>query len=138
MKNYLGIDYGEHRVGIAYADSELRFAFARETIDQKTTNLWERLDFLVKMNKVDEFVVGMPYHPDGRQNGKNVVVEKFVEDLGERFPGKKINTQDESYSSVEAQQQTSYMSKKKKKNNKDIIDRVAASIILQSWLDENP
>ena len=57
--NYLALDYGEHRVGVAFADSELKFAFARETIDQKVTNLWVRLDELVKVNKVDAFVVGM-------------------------------------------------------------------------------
>ena len=38
--NYLGIDYGEHRVGIAFEDSELRWAFPRVTIDQKKENLF--------------------------------------------------------------------------------------------------
>ena len=113
-------------------------AFSRETIDQKTTNLFERLDQLVRFNKIDEFVVGMPYHPDGRKDGKNVVVEAFIKDLALRFPGMKIHTQDESYSSVQAQEFTSYMSKKKKQKNKAIIDRTAAAIILQRWFDENP
>lgn len=111
-------------------------AFSRETIDQKTTNLFERLEQLVKINKIDEFVVGMPYHPDGRKDGKNVVVEAFIKDLALRFPGMKIHTQDESYSSVQAQEFTSYMSKKKKQKNKAIIDRTAAAIILQRWFDE--
>ena len=135
--NYLALDYGEHRVGVAFGDSELKMAFSRETIDQKTTNLFERLDQLVKINKIDEFVVGMPYHPDGRKDGKNVVVEAFIKDLALRFPGMKIHTQDESYSSVQAQEFTSYMSKKKKQKNKAIIDRTAAAIILQRWFDEN-
>ncbi|MCF0225557.1 MAG: Holliday junction resolvase RuvX [Fibrobacter sp.] len=134
--NYLGLDYGEHRVGVAFADSEFKFAFSRETIDQKSTNLFVRLDELVKINKIDAFVVGMPYHPSGRTDGKNVVVQKFVEDLKERFPGIMIYTQDESYSSVQAQEQTSHFSKKKKQKNKDVIDKLAAAIILQRWLDE--
>lgn len=134
--NYLALDYGEHRVGVAFGDSEIRMAFPRETIDQKTTNLFERLDQLVKINKIDEFVVGMPYHPDGRKDGKNVVVEAFVKDLALRFPGMKIHTQDESYSSVQAQQNTSHWSKKKKQKNKAVIDCAAAAIILQRWLDE--
>lgn len=135
--NYLGLDYGEHRVGVAFADSEFKFAFARETIDQKTVNLFERLEQLVKINKVDEFVVGMPYHPDGRADGKNVVVEAFVKELAEHFPGKPIHTQDESYSSVQAQEKTSHFSKKKKQRNKAVIDQLAAQIILQRWLDED-
>ena len=134
--NYLALDYGEHRVGGAFADSEFRMAFSRETIDQKTTNLFVRLDELVKINKVDAFVVGMPYHPDGRTDGKNVVVEKFIEDLKTRFPGMPVYTQDESYSSVLAQEKTSYFSKKKKQKNKAVIDQLAAAIILQRWLDE--
>lgn len=134
--NYLALDYGEHRVGVAFADSELKFAFARETIDQKITNLWVRLDELVKVNKVDAFVVGMPYHPDGRANGKNVVVEKFIVDLKDRFPGLPVYTQDESYSSVQAQERTAHFSKKKKQKNKAVIDQLAAQIILQRWLDE--
>lgn len=135
--NYLALDYGEHRVGVAFADSELRMAFARETIDQKTTNLFERLASIIRINKIDEFVVGMPYHPDGRTDGKNVVVEAFVKELAEHFPGMPIHTQDESYSSVQAQERTSHFSKKKKQKNKAVIDQLAAQIILQRWLDEN-
>ncbi len=135
--NYLALDYGEHRVGVAFGDSELKMAFSRETIDQKKTDLFERLAQLVKENRVDEFVVGMPYHPDGRANGKNVVVEAFIKDLSLHFPEMKIHTQDESYSSVQAQEATSYLSKKKKQKNKAIIDRTAAAIILQRWFDDN-
>ena len=135
--NFLGIDYGEHRVGIAFADSEFRFSFARETIDQQKVNLMERLKEIVLKDKIDVFVVGMPYHPDGRKNGKNVVVEHFIEELKKEFPETEIKTQDESYTSVQALSRTSYLSKKKKKQDKGIVDREAASIILQNYLDEN-
>ena len=103
--NYLGIDYGEHRVGIAFADSELKWAFARETIDQKKTDLMKRLSELAKENKVDVFVVGMTFRPDGRPDGKNLVVEEFVRRLAERFPQIPIQTEDEAYTSVAALQE---------------------------------
>ena len=93
--NYLALDFGEHRVGVAFADSEFRMAFSRETIDRNKTDLFTRLEELVKINKVDEFVVGMPYHPDGRTDGKNVVVEAFIRELAAHFPGMPIHTQDE-------------------------------------------
>jgi len=134
--NYLGIDYGEHRVGIAFADSELHWAFPRETIDQKTQNLMDRLEKIVKEEKINLFVVGLPMHPDGRRDGKNVVVEQFIRDLREHFPWIPIETQDESYTSVVALQQTSYLSKKKKQKDKGIVDRAAAALILQAWLDK--
>ena len=133
--NYLGIDYGEHRVGIAFADSELKWAFARETIDQNKTDLMKRLSELVKENKVDVFVVGMPFRPDGRPDGKNLVVEEFVRRLAERFPQMPIQTEDEAYTSVAALQETSYLKKKKKQQDKGLVDRLAAQHILQSYLD---
>ena len=135
--NYLALDFGEHRVGVAFADSEFRMAFSRETIDRNKTDLFTRLEELVKINKVDEFVVGMPYHPDGRTDGKNVVVEAFIKELSAHFPGMPIHTQDEAYSSVQAQEKTAHFSKKKKQKNKGVIDQLAAAIILQRWLDES-
>jgi putative Holliday junction resolvase len=112
-------------------------AFSRETIDRNKTDLFTRLEELVKINKVDEFVVGMPYRPDGRTDGKNVVVEAFVRELAEHFPGMPIHTQDEAYSSVQAQELTAHFSVKKKQKNKGVIDQLAAAIILQRWLDES-
>ena len=133
--NYLGIAYGAPRVGLAFADSELKWAFARETIDQKKTDLMKRLSELVKENKVDVFVVGMPFRPDGRPDGKNLVVEEFVRRLAERFPQIPIQTEDEAYTSVAALQETSYLKKKKKRQDKGLVDRLAAQHILQSYLD---
>lgn len=135
--NYLGIDYGEHRVGIAFADSELRWAFARETIDQKKTDLMTRLVELIKENRIDVLVVGMPYRPDGRMDGKNLVVEEFVRNLRTSFPGIRIETEDESYTSVTALSETSYLKKKKKQADKGLVDRLAAQHILQSYLDNH-
>lgn len=134
--NYLCIDYGERRVGLAIGDSELRFSFPRETIDRQEQDLWARLEEIITKEKMDALIVGMPFHPDGRKEGKNVVVEAFVEELKSHFPHLPIFTQDESYSSVEALKKTSYMSRKKKRD-KGIVDRAAAAIILQNWLDGN-
>lgn len=133
--NYLGIDYGEHRVGIAFADSELKWAFARETIDQQKTDLMTRLAELVRENRIDMLVVGMPYRPDGRMDGKNLVVEEFVRRLAEKFPDIPIETEDEAYTSVAALEETSYLKKKKKQSDKGLIDRLAAQHILQAFLD---
>lgn len=135
--NYLGIDYGEHRVGIAFADSELKWAFARETIDRKKTDLMPRLAELVKENKIGTFVVGMPYRPDGRRDGKNLVVEEFIKKLSDAFPEIPVEIEDEAYTSVAALEETSYLKKKKKREDKGIVDRLAAQHILQSYLDNH-
>lgn len=133
--NYLGIDYGERRVGLAVASSEFGIAFARKAIDQKSENLMEKLSALLKTERIDALVVGMPNRPDGGRDGKNVVVEKFVKELSRAFPQVEIFTQDEAYSSVQAQEKTAYLSKKRKMKEKGIIDSEAAAIILQRFLD---
>lgn len=133
---YLGIDFGERRVGLSIGDSEFRFAFPKETIDQNKVSLWDTLQKIVEFEKVDAFVVGMPYHPSGRDDGKSNEVAVFVEALKQNFKGFPVYIQDESYSSVQALEKTSHLSRKKKKD-KGIVDRAAASIILQNWLDEN-
>lgn len=124
-------------MGIAFADSELKWAFARETIDRKKTDLMPRLAELVKENKIGTFVVGMPYRPDGRRDGKNLVVEEFIKELSDAFPEIPVEIEDEAYTSVAALEETSYLKKKKKREDKGIVDRLAAQHILQSYLDNH-
>jgi putative Holliday junction resolvase len=136
MSKILGIDFGERRVGIAIADRAIPIAFPRETIDCEKTDLWERLLQIIAQEQVSAIVLGMPYHPDGRTDGKNVVVEQFAQELGQRL-NLPIHWQNEAYSSVQAKEKTGHF-KTKHKKDKGRIDRAAATIILQNWLDENP
>lgn len=130
---FLGIDYGDRRVGIAVADGDVPIAFPRETIDRQVTPLWDRIDTLLRTDKITEIIVGWPVHPDGRIDGKHVDVQKFIDELATRttLP---IHKQDEAYSSATALQATSHL-KKKEKRDKGRVDRAAAAIILQTWLD---
>lgn len=130
---FLGIDYGDRRVGIAVADSDAPIAFPRETIDRQSTPLWERLAQILQADKITEIVVGWPVHPDGRIDGKHVDVQKFIDELA-GYTQLPIHKQDESYSSATALQATSHL-KKKEKRDKGRVDRAAAAVILQSWLD---
>lgn len=130
---YLGIDYGDRRVGISVADSDVPIAFPRETIDRQQTDLWGRIAQILQADKITEIIVGWPVHPDGRIDGKHVDVQKFIDELSTRttLP---IHKQDEAYSSATALQATSHL-KKKEKRDKGRVDRAAAAIILQTWLD---
>ena len=135
-KRYLGIDYGDRRVGISVADGEIPIAFPRETIDRQTTPLWERLEALIREEKATELVVGWPVHPDGRPDGKHVDVQLFIDELALRHPQLPIHKQDESYSSVTVLSATSHL-KKKDKRDKGRVDRAAAAVILQRFLDQD-
>jgi putative Holliday junction resolvase len=130
---YIAIDYGDRRVGIAVADSEVPIAFPRETIDRQTTPLWERLTQIIAADRITDIIVGWPQHPDGRTDGKNVDVQKFIDELQTKVT-LPIHKQDESYSSVAALQATAHI-KKKEKRDKGRVDRAAAAVILQNWLD---
>jgi len=130
-KNYLAIDYGERRVGIAYASDLTGIAFPRETIDQKEKNLWAELERLSKENKITDFVLGMPIHPNNHPDSKQKTVEAFAAELRQKFPKIELHIQDESYSTQEA---VAKMGNKKDKNR---IDKAAATIILQRFLEGN-
>jgi len=130
-KNYLAIDYGERRVGIAYASELTRIAFPRETIDLKEKNLWTELERLLKENKITDFVLGMPIHPNNHPDSKQKIVEAFAAELRQKFPQIELHTQDESYSTQEA---VAIMGNKKDKKK---IDKAAATIILQRFLEGN-
>lgn len=134
-KRFLAIDYGDRRVGIALADSEVPIAFPRETIDRQVTSLWDRLAAILKADRVTDIVVGWPVHPDGRPDGKTVDVQKFIDELAQRHPDLPIYKQDESYSSATVLQATSHF-KKKEKRDKGRVDRAAAAVILQRYLDQ--
>ncbi|NLB63003.1 MAG: Holliday junction resolvase RuvX [Fibrobacter sp.] len=135
MTKYLGIDYGDRRVGLALADAEVPIAFPYDTIDREKTDLWHALQEIIDKEKIKTIILGMPYHPDGRKDGKNLDVEAFAQKLKQKT-NLPIYYQDESYSSVSAKTRTQHL-KKRQKRDKGRIDRAAATIILQNWLDEN-
>ena len=128
-KNYLAIDYGERRVGIAFANDSVGIAFPRETIDLSKKDLWAELKRLTEENRVTDFVLGMPIHPNNHPDSKQKVVEKFASELHAKFPEIELHTQDESYSTQEA------TAKIEGQKNKSRIDKAAAAIILQRFLE---
>jgi putative Holliday junction resolvase len=133
-KNYLAIDYGERRTGIAFASDSTGIAFPRETIDLKEKNLWTELERLAMENKITDFVLGMPVHPNDHPDSKQKTVENFAEELRERFPQIELHLQDESYSTQEATAKVGAKGAQCKKN-KGRIDKAAAAVILQRFLD---
>ncbi|MDR2581631.1 MAG: Holliday junction resolvase RuvX [Fibromonadaceae bacterium] len=135
-KNYLAIDYGERRVGIAFASDSIGIAFPRETIDLSKKDLWAELERLVKANKITDFVLGMPIHPNNHPDSKQKVVEKFAETLHKKFPKIMLHTQDESYSTQEAVGAIP-CSRSHSRPHSERIDKAAATIILQRFLEGN-
>ncbi len=140
-KKILGIDFGERRMGVALTDSSCTLATGYTTIDcKKNPQPLLVLCKIIEEENVASIVVGYPYRTDGKQGGKTEDVDVFIKEL-QKETALPIFKQDESYTSERAQEIIRFNrpSKKKRKNfkqAKEEIDKIAATLILQDFLDK--
>ncbi len=132
----LGIDYGTKRIGIAASDPTRLLSQGVTTL-QNDALLWSRLKKTLDDQDIKLIVVGMPYSLDGGKGKKAHEVDEFIRIL-RQHTDLPIETWDESFSSVAAQQVfiESGM-KKKKRREKHRVDEMAARLILQDYLDHH-
>ena len=134
-RTFLGIDYGERRIGLAKSDPTGLIASALLTLEVKS-----RADALAKLHSIitetvfNGIVVGYPLLESGAVSEKCVEIDRFVEKLSEIYDGP-IHKVDERYSSLEAQS-VIHAHGKKTGQDKGRVDRIAAVIILQRFLNE--
>ena len=131
----MGIDFGLARIGIALSDETKFLATPMETYKRKglEADLKHMLE-LIQANKVDEIVCGLPYNMQGEEQEIAVETRAFIESLKERV-NIKVSFVDERLSSVMAEDILKQKEKDWKKR-KEKLDAVAASIILQDYLDK--
>ena len=126
----LGIDPGDRRIGLAMSDELTITAQGLDTFDRQTGG-----DFLIFVSQlidehgISEIVVGNPIHLSGRSSESSAKAAALAEELRGRF-GVEVTLWDERLSSVEAKRVL-----KGSKADKATVDRLAAVIILQSYLD---
>ena len=135
MGRILGVDYGESRIGLALSDDTKTIAFPYKTIKNKNVNFL--LNFLRKLNSeksVESIVVGLPLGMDGRDTQQTKKVRIFSDSIG--ILGLPIFLQDERPTSVSAKKSL-IKQNIKTGHNKEKIDEIAASILLQQFLDVN-
>jgi len=132
----LGIDFGEARIGIAVSDPLGITAQALETIHWK--NEWKkplvRIKELIVIYSCKIVVIGFPGNMNGTLGERGIRTQKFVEKLKTHIPDIEIVLWDERLSTVQSRQTLLEMGIKSK-NHKGKIDQIAASIILQSYMD---
>jgi len=126
--NYLGIDYGEKRLGLAKADGETKIATPFKTILNSPSVLNDLAD-IVKTEVIEKIIVGVPISFDGKKNDFANIVIEFSEDLEART-GIPVATINEVFSSKMAADQP--MAGQPRVGT---IDESSAAIILQSFLD---
>ena len=134
MKRIIGIDYGEVRVGISLSDLTQTIAKPFRTISYKNLDdLLTQLKEIIIANEVDKLVVGIPYNMKGEDTKQTVKVKEFISFL-ESHLSYDIALIDERLSSIEAKK-TMHKMNIKTGHNKSDIDKIAASVILQEYLD---
>ncbi len=134
MPRLLAIDYGSKRTGLAVTDPLKLIATALETVRSH-----QLLDYLKKYagaEEVEAFVVGMPLQPDGSETNNTPLVRGFLKKLQAAFPDKPVYTHDERYTSVMAMQaMIASGTKKSDRRDKGNIDKISATILLQSFME---
>lgn len=131
----LCIDYGAKRTGIAVTDPMKIIASALTTLETK-----EVLSFLknyVKTEAVELILIGAPLNLDNSETHATPLVQQFINRLKKELPDMPLKTVDERYTSKLAVRAMIDMGmKKKERRKKENVDQIAATIMLQEYLQQ--
>lgn len=134
MNRFIGIDFGMSKVGLAISDPSKIISMPLKVLRYKNPkNLIEDLQVIATENNVDTFVVGYPLNMNNEKNEMTSLVDNFKDKLIDL--GFKVFLQDERLSS-ESAKKIMHEQNIKTGSNKEKIDLIASTIILQSFLDK--
>ncbi len=134
MGRILAIDFGRKRTGLAVTDILRITANPLLTIETKDLLTW-LADYFAK-EKVDEVVIGHPTQMDGSDSESMNYIRPFIGNFKKQFPEMPITMYDERFTSVLAHRaMLAGGMKKKDRQDKAVVDRIAACIILEGYLD---
>ncbi|GGJ17382.1 Holliday junction resolvase RuvX [Paenibacillus hunanensis] len=130
----LGLDYGDRRIGVAVSDAFGWTAQGVEVIDrQRNTAVDERIAELIQEHEISEIVVGLPKNMNGSIGPRGQICIEFAEHLREsvHLP---VHLWDERLTTMSAER-TLIEADVSRKKRKQVVDKMAASLILQNYLD---
>ena len=132
----IGLDYGSVTCGVALSDETLLIASPVETIRYKTMEeLLTKLDVYFNEYKIDKIVLGNPINLDGSISTRSELTLLFKDELIKRY-NKEVIMMDERLTSVIVNNML-LMGNTSRENRKKVVDKLAASVILQSYLDRS-
>jgi len=135
MGRILGIDFGTKRIGIAITDPLQIFASPLKTV--RNHEFYDFIEEYVKTESIEEFVIGYPITLNNQASESVKYINPFIRKLKTLFPGIPVNQVDERFTSGMAlKTMIEGGVKKKERRDKSMIDKISASIILQSFLDK--
>ena len=130
---YIGIDYGKKRTGISISDFNKVISFPLDTIETK--NLIFYLKDLIVNEKIEKVVIGKPLKLNNELHELEIDIIQFIKSLKSIFPQIIIERIDERYTSkISSSIIRQSGINQKSRMNKSIIDKISASLILESYL----
>tara|TARA_B100000676_G_C17412236_1_gene500327 strand:+ start:113 stop:532 length:420 start_codon:yes stop_codon:yes gene_type:complete len=134
LKRILGLDYGEKRIGLSLSDPSKLIATPYKTLENRGINFFlNDIKKIIHHKSIDYIVLGLPLGINGEDTIQTKKVRKFKSEIS--VLNLKIYFEDERMSSISAMNSMK-IEKIKTGHNKEIIDRRAAAIILQQFLDK--
>jgi len=134
MGRIIALDYGKKRTGIAVTDPFKMIATGLTTVETQT--LFDFLKKYISTESVEKIIIGEPFNLDGTETDSTAAVQHCIRRLKNSFPTIPIETIDERFTSKMASKAMVEMGMKKKdRQKKGIIDEVAATMMLQEYLE---
>lgn len=135
MARIMAFDYGTKRIGIAVTDSLQLIATGLDTIHPK--DIMAYLKKYLQTEQVETFVVGEPKRMDGTPSQSEMHIKGFIKQLKKEFPNIPTERIDERFSSKMASAAIAQSGlKKSDRQNKERVDTISATIILQSYMEK--
>jgi len=135
MGRILGIDYGRKRIGIAITDPLQIFASPLKTVSNNEFDSF--LAEYIKSEPIDAFVIGYPVQMNNQPSETVKYLNPFIKKIERLYPGKIVHLIDERFTSGMALRTIIDGGVRKKgRQDKSLVDKISASIILQSFLDK--
>lgn len=133
---YIGIDYGVKRTGVSISDYNKVISFPLDTIE--TPKLMIYLEDLIPNEKIEKVIIGKPLKLNNQIHELENDISKFIKSLQFVFPKIIIERIDERYTSkISSSIIRQSGINQKSRMNKSIIDKISASLILESYLIMN-
>lgn len=139
MSVVIAFDFGLKRTGVAVGNTIMGSATPECTLTSKDEQPdWKGISKLFEEWKPTQVVVGMPTELDGSENPLKKRIDRFCNQIQGRY-NVPVDQENEQFTSIEAAQRLKQLrqSGRKQKVSKDEVDKIAASIILENWMQRN-
>lgn len=139
MTVVIAFDFGLKRTGVAVGNTITGSATPECTLISKDDKPnWDGISKLFEEWRPTQIVVGMPTELDGNENPIKPRIDRFCNQIQGRY-NIPVDQENEQFTSIEAAQRLKQLrqSGRKQKVSKDEVDKIAAAIILENWMQKN-